>query len=285
MNFIAANGVMARPVDEPGAHELRLRVLSALVLGPIALAAVYVGAPYFETLLTVAALVMTWEWDRLCGGGRFAGSGYVLALFMLLTMIAETSGHHEVGLVIVVVGAFAVYAAARAGHRAEPAWSALGAIAIGLPCATLVWMRYDPVIGLTGVFWLIGAVWVTDVSGYVFGRMIGGPRLAPAISPGKTWAGLIGAVVMTALWSLGWTLWAKIDEPLLVVAVLGGIAAVVAQCGDLAVSIVKRRFGAKDASNVIPGHGGMLDRFDGMIAAAPAASVLVLLKTGGIFSW
>ena len=284
MSSIAGNGGMVQRAAESDGQELKLRLLSALVLGPVALTAVYVGSPYFETLISVSVLVMTWEWDRLCGGGRFGSSGYMLAVAAIAALVCVAAGQPELAIIVAVAGAGAVYTVARLTHHAQPLWISAGAIVIVLPCATLIWLRFHYTTGVSGVFWLIGAVWITDIAGFVFGRMIGGPRLAPSISPGKTWAGLIGAVVMTALWGLLWAAQLGMAEswPIIIV---GAVTAVVAQGGDLAISVVKRRFGAKDASKLIPGHGGVLDRFDGMLAAAPALSALVVIKSGGIFSW
>jgi phosphatidate cytidylyltransferase len=154
-------------------------------------------------------------------------------------------------------------------------------------------------VGLTGValidlrgheegrwlcFWFLAAVWATDVAAYFTGRAIGGPKLAPSISPGKTWAGLVGGVLAAGGWSFCWALWTDVAQPG-TLAVLGMGTAVLAQLGDLGVSIVKRRFGAKDASNLIPGHGGLLDRADGFIGAAPIVALSIALAKGDMSLW
>ena len=130
--------------------------------------------------------------------------------------------------------------------------------------------------------WLLGTLWVTDLAAFFAGRAIGGPKLAPRLSPRKTWAGLLGGVAFSTLWGGLCGFWFGAGSPGLT-AVVGGGAAIVAQTGDLAVSSLKRRFGAKDASNLIPGHGGVLDRLDGMLTAAPASVGFVLLSGKGIF--
>ena len=271
----------AQPVDDPAAQELTRRSVSALVLAPIALAAVYFGSPYLETLLTMAAVVMAWEWDRLCGEQRFAASGYVMAATFVLAGVGGGAGWHGTAVIVLAVGCVAVYAIAKALGRPHAGWIAAGVLAIGLPCAAVVWLRADPEKGLAIVFWLVGTVWATDMGAYAVGRSVGGVRLAPTISPGKTWAGLGGGVAGAGVWGLVWALWVGASMPW-VPALLGAVGALVAQAGDLSVSFVKRRFGVKDASNLIPGHGGVLDRFDGMLTLAPILAVLVKITEGNI---
>ncbi len=271
-------------MDERSRCELKRRVISALILAPVAVAAIYVGAPYFEILLFVGAVAMAWEWDRICGQQRFGASGWVMAACLLGAGVSAWLRRYDVALAIVAIGAFGVYGTASIWRRGEPLWTATGTVAVGIPCIAAVWLRDLPHQGLETFVWLIGAVWVTDLAAYVTGRLIGGAKLAPRISPGKTWAGLIGAIVAASIWGLVCAAWVG-AEALWPFAVLGAIAAVLAQTGDLAVSLVKRRFGVKDASNLIPGHGGVLDRFDGLLIATPALAALALSLKGGIFAW
>ncbi len=258
-------------------------------MAPMVLVAIYFGTPVFEIVLTIAAVLMAWEWDRLCGDRRFGLSGWAMVLAILVAGVAAWARRFDIVTPALVLGAGAAYAAAAMAQRNHPAWISAGPIVIGFPCAALVWLRglpIDglPIDGLAIAFWLIGSIWATDTAGFFTGRMIGGARLVPRISPQKTWAGLIGAIVGSALWGIVCGFWFGAANPALI-ALFGGIAAVVAQGGDLAVSFVKRRFGAKDASNLIPGHGGVLDRLDGMLTAAPALVGFVLLCEGGIFPW
>ena len=149
----------------------------------------------------------------------------------------------------------------------------------------LLWLRADPVAGRADVLFLLLVVWAGDISAYLVGRWIGGPRLAPRISPGKTWSGSFGGLlaaiavgVLTAhLTSEGLTIW----RSALVAALLG----VVAQAGDLLESYVKRRLQVKDSSHLIPGHGGLFDRLDGVLAAAPMAALLALTLGRGVVLW
>ena len=152
---------------------------------------------------------------------------------------------------------------------------------IGLPTIALVWLRSVPAIGLDLVLWLLVVVWTTDTAAYLVGRSVGGLRLAPSISPGKTWSGLSGGVIGASLASVV-TAWALGSERLVNAAGLGAVFAVLAQLGDLAESALKRRAGVKDSGWLIPGHGGVLDRVDGLLLTAP---VLALLVGAGAWSW
>ena len=264
--------------------ELGKRILSALILAPIALLALYLGSPFLELILTVAAVAMAWEWDRLCGDRRFGLSGWAVVLSLGVAGIAGLSRRFDIVSIALVLGTLAAYGAAAVSRRDHPAWLSAGPIVIGLPCAALMWLRSLPNDGFETTLWLIGAIWVTDIAAFAIGRLVGGVRLAPRISPHKTWAGLVGAIAVAAVWGLAFALWAGARTPWLL-CILGACAAVVAQAGDLGISCVKRRFGVKDASNLIPGHGGVLDRLDGMLIATPALVALVLVSNAGIFAW
>jgi phosphatidate cytidylyltransferase len=209
------------------------RVLSALVLAPLALAALWYGFPWIDLLAAIAAPLMAMEWLRLTRGrpiARLLGLAYVLAAVV-----------------------------------------------------ALLWLRHQPVLGRETVVWLMVCVWATDIGGFFVGRAVGGARLAPSISPGKTWSGLIGGMCWSAVASAicglifdrgdTWTL-----------AFVGAALAAVDQAGDLLESHAKRRAGVKDSGNLIPGHGGLLDRVDGLIAVLVAVA-LARLAFGGDWPW
>jgi phosphatidate cytidylyltransferase len=164
-----------------------------------------------------------------------------------------------------------------AGWTRGPLWMLPGLIYVIAPCAALIWLRQTPEIGRHVVFWLFGAVWATDTGAYFAGRAIGGPKLIPRISPNKTWAGLLGGMVSAGI---AGGLVASLDPamPALTLAALAALVAVVAQAGDFMESAVKRYFGAKDSSQLIPGHGGVLDRLDGLMFAAPFIAAWDLLS-------
>ena len=284
MSSSGASDGSAQQVDERSRGELKRRVISALILAPMAVAAIYAGEPYFEIVLVGGAVAMAWEWDRICGQQKFRASGWVMAACLLGAVVSAWLRRYDSALAIVAIGALGVYGAALVCRRSEPLWTTAGTVAVGIPCIAAVWLRDFPYQGLEMFVWLIGAVWVTDLAAYVTGRLIGGAKLAPRISPGKTWAGLIGAIVFAAIWGLVFAAWVG-AEAMWVFAVLGAIVAVLAQMGDLTVSLVKRRFGVKDASNLIPGHGGVLDRFDSLLIATPALAALSWSMKDGIFAW
>jgi len=166
------------------------------------------------------------------------------------------------------------------GRLEHAAWQVAGAPYIGLPVLALVWLRAD--IGYQGTFWLLLVVWATDIGAYAAGRSFGGPLLAPRISPKKTWAGLAGGMVSAAMVGAATAL--VLGGAWLPLAAISGALAVVAQAGDLAESHAKRHFGVKDASALIPGHGGLLDRVDGVLAVAPVVALLELF-VGGLPVW
>jgi phosphatidate cytidylyltransferase len=165
---------------------------------------------------------------------------------------------------------------ARARNRAG--WLAAGGLYALVTLVAPLLLRADPVYGLEAVLFLFAIVWLTDVLGYVVGRVVGGPRLWPAISPNKTWSGALGGIFGALAAGLAVAAYDALAS--VPVAIVAMILSMVAQAGDLFESAVKRRFGVKDTSHLIPGHGGLMDRLDGFIAAALVASVIGLLRAG-----
>lgn len=275
----------APPVSDRALAGLAPRLVSALVLAAVALVAVGAGAMAFDALVAVAAAVLAWEWTRLCGEGRFGATGTLMAVIVVATVALASSGQPAFALALSVAGAAAVRTLAGWRGRANALWIAAGPLYIGIPSVALVWLRADDAAGRTLILWLLVTVWATDIGAYVAGRLIGGPRLAPQVSPNKTWAGLLGAMVSAGVVGV---IAAQID-PLGPTAVLlafaGAVVAVVAQAGDLGESWVKRRFGAKDASHLIPGHGGLFDRVDGLLAAATVLAMWQWSTGGGLLQW
>jgi phosphatidate cytidylyltransferase len=154
-------------------------------------------------------------------------------------------------------------------------WCALGVLYVGLPCLAVLWLLEDPKAGFVTLIWLMAVTWATDTGGYVAGRLIGGPKLAPRISPNKTWAGLAGGIVGALAVGLVVALWFG-QGNVGAILLISGVLAIVGQGGDLFESWVKRHFGVKDASSLIPGHGGVLDRVDGLVAVSLAVAIFEL---------
>ena len=285
--------------SRPGLHALKLRILSSLVLAPVAIGAVWFGWPFLPILTAVAAAVMAWEWGRLCRLGRsgttatgamptgivaLQPSGIFLIPAVLAAVAAAAVGAVGIGIGLIAAGAAAVFLLAAREHDTHPVWLASGAVWIALPCVLLLWLAQSDGSGRATLLWLLAIVWATDIGAYLFGSRIGGPRLAPRWSPRKTWAGLLGGVFCAALagWAAAWLLEGSAVLPLVMLS--AGLA-IVGQFGDLAESAVKRRFGVKDSSDLIPGHGGLLDRLDGLLAVVPAVALVTALRGDSVLTW
>lgn len=253
---------------------LRLRVLSALVMAPVALLAAWAGFPVFDAFVAVAAALMVWEWDRMSLGEFSRLGGVVAGALSALVLLAS----HLPMLSLVLVGVGSAVLALKSERR----WLAWGLAYIGVPVISLVWLRL--VGGAWSLLWLLLIVWATDVGAYAAGRTIGGAKLAPRISPNKTWAGLIGGAVAAVVSGLALSVVVGIQH-WAILALFAAVLAVVSQMGDLYESSVKRRFQVKDSSNIIPGHGGVLDRVDGLMAAAVAMAVAISLMGTGVEQW
>jgi phosphatidate cytidylyltransferase len=267
---------------EPG---FALRLVSALAMMPIALVLVMLGDWPFACLVSLAVLLMAMEWRQLTNA-RIGGVGDLAAVSVaglgLVVVVLAAAGRPAEALLALGIGALAAgLIAALAG--ASSVWIGLGAAYLALPGLALVWLRGLPEFGLQIVVWLLAVVWATDILAYLVGRKVGGPRLAPSISPRKTWSGLCGGVLAATL-AGAVTAWVLGSERLLQAAWLGALLAVVSQIGDLIESMLKRRAGVKDSGTLIPGHGGVLDRLDGLILAAPVLAVLEL-AFGKLLPW
>lgn len=267
---------MERRLARADRASFQLRVISALVLAPLPIAAIWFGSPWLPLLTAFAAMVMAWEWGRLCRGGRFGRSGLILVSAVLISVAVAAFAAARLALGIAVLGAVVVFWAARARRDLDPQWTAFGALWVALPCISLLWLARDGSTGRATLLWVLAVVWATDIGAYAIGRAFGGPRLAPRWSPHKTWAGLTGGVLCAALTGWATAAWLEISPALPVVLVSAGLA-VIGQFGDLAESVAKRRFGVKDSSGLIPGHGGLLDRLDGLLAVIPVVALLTLI--------
>ena len=270
----------------PDVAELRslaLRTLSALVLAPIAVGAILLDRPAFDLLVAAGAGVLVWEWDGLCGEGRFGRTGVALLAVVLATVLAVSLGFAASACALALAGAFLVDRLAVAQGSPTPRWRGAGALYLGVPAIALLWLR-DDANGEKVVLWLFIVVWATDIGAYAAGRLIGGPHLAPRLSPHKTWAGLGGGIAAAAAAGAAVARGlASADAGVL--TALSAALAVVAQLGDLTESAIKRHFNVKDVSGLIPGHGGLFDRVDGLLAAAPAVALVQLLWGGSVLAW
>lgn len=276
MNGDPSDRVAPPPAGGGGMKDLGARVVSALMLGLIALGLLYAGVLPFAGLILVVTLLMCWEWGHVVRGAD--GIDVVLIVHggtVMAAVVLSAFGLGALALIALVAGTLVV-AALRFGERAR--LSALGVLYVGLPAVALIMLRsgVEP-YGLLSVLFVILAVIATDTIAYFTGRGLGGPKLWPAVSPNKTWSGLLGGVSAAA--AVGAAFATALPGASLVRMLAIGLAlGVVAQGGDLAESALKRGFGVKDASGLIPGHGGFMDRMDGLVAAAVAAAVIGVLS-------
>jgi phosphatidate cytidylyltransferase len=246
--------------------DLGTRAVVGVALIAVAAAALWWGGFAFWLLVTIAALIMMQEWGGLHGAGTWQKRLAQYALMVPLSIMAPVAaGPSFLALGLIAGAGFFLAIVTRNGMLG------VGAAYVGLPVLALLVLRESP-DGLLLAFWAMALVWATDIGAYFAGRAIGGPKLMPAVSPNKTWAGLIGGVLGAGLFALALTSWG-LPWPLVFAT---PVLAVVAQGGDLYESWLKRRAGVKDSSNILPGHGGVLDRLDGLVPVAPIAALLVI---------
>ncbi len=268
-----------------GARNLLLRFASAVVLAPIVLAAAYAGGWYFLVLCGLGAGAIVWEWTRLVTGHsdpRILVPGFVA----LLAALACVGGNAPVAAAsAIALGAVLAGVCAALGPMSELTnkyrglWAAGGVVYAGVAFLGPALLRGGNDLGFSAFLFLAATVWMTDICAYLVGRAVGGPLLWPQVSPHKTWAGVIGGLAGGVA---GGTLvaYAGGTGSLAVVGVIALLLSALAQAGDLFESAIKRHFGAKDASQLIPGHGGLMDRLDGFLVAAAAALVIGILHHG-----
>jgi phosphatidate cytidylyltransferase len=268
----APPGDQQRP-RERATPEILIRLASACILAALALAAVLASAWTFLVLVIVGGGILAWEWARLTrGDGRdfiaSVGAASVAAVGLLVVL-----GRPQHVLVTLAIAAVVVVVASY--RRTSSAWSLAGLAYVALPTWALVWLRSDPDFGIAAILFLFAVAWSTDTASYLGGRALGGPKLAPQISPKKTWAGFIVGTVAPGLVGYAFALLLG-GTSVWFLALVSVVLAFACQIGDLIESAVKRHFGTKDMSQLIPGHGGLFDRVDGLLVTAVAAGLFAL---------
>lgn len=265
-----------RPVGRMG--DFWRRLLSALVLAALALALTWAGVWPFALMVIAGSAILAWEWAGIVGNDAAGPATVSHAGILVLASVLAVLDYVPEAIAVVLGGAMLLAGLAfRLRRGAGPGLSALGALYFGLPVVALVSIRSDPAYGLLAILFLFVVVWCEDTAAYIFGRLLGGPRLAPSISPGKTWSGLGAGVAVPALAAFLFAKGTGNGAPVML-ALVGAVLALVAQFGDLVESATKRAFAIKDASRLIPGHGGLMDRVDGFIFAAVASGLLALVR-------
>jgi phosphatidate cytidylyltransferase len=268
----------AEPAARAGRSELRTRVISAAVLAPVALAAIVLGGLFFGAFVALVAAISLWEWvsiSRATEPPAFAAG----AVAILVAGLLAVSFIGEAWPALAILGAAALALLAGARSRAAR-WIGLGLLYAGIPAAALILLRAAEPHGWVGVLYVLLIVWATDTGAFFGGRAIGGPKLWPRVSPKKTWSGAIsGLAAATVAGAL--TAWLSGVGGIATGMLLAAPLSIAAQAGDLLESGVKRHFGVKDSGRIIPGHGGVLDRVDGVLTAAALAWLIAAVGFGG----
>lgn len=257
-------------------EELRLRIISGVSLAIIVLAAAWLGGVYFAVLAQVIALLMYYEWCTITGVARTDLRGYSLG-WLLMAAIAFSCLTQDVAYSLVLLLCSFLIASVVSLIQNVRFWLPAGVLYAGLSALSLTYLRGNDLAGLVAIIFLFAVVWGTDVAAYFVGRAVGGPKLAPRISPGKTWSGAIGGAVVGVILS-ALVIVVFFRAPNVSVLFVGLLLSVLSQVGDLFESYIKRRFGVKDSSRLIPGHGGVLDRVDGLVFASIGAFVFAVVQ-------
>jgi phosphatidate cytidylyltransferase len=255
-------------------NNLLLRIVASLVMAPLTIAAAYIGGWLWTGLVTVAAIGLYIEWLTVIGARR---PRLVLLGILILLVVGWLDAGYITATYVSVWVALGIFAVAIAAVDRR-IWTVIG---IGYALAASIGssvVRHDPVWGFAALLLVLLVVWVTDIGGYFAGRLIGGPKLWPLVSPKKTWAGAIGGFAGSLGVAAGF---AAFDfGKMIPMLFLGAMLSIASQLGDLFESAVKRKFGVKDSSHIIPGHGGLMDRLDGFVAAIVVAAVFGFLRGG-----
>ncbi|MBU1347410.1 MAG: phosphatidate cytidylyltransferase [Alphaproteobacteria bacterium] len=266
-------------------RDIGLRAASAVVLAPAAVLATWAGGPWFLALLIGASGLLATEWAMMSAPGAWRATGAAVFLALLAAIATAYVEQLSLALVLLVFGAAvaALYARARGQEGLDAAY---GVLYLGWPAVLVIWLRdgHSPE-GLNWTVFALSVTWAADIAAYLFGSLIGGPKLWPRFSPNKTWSGFAGGLlagVVAGAVIAGWLDMGRLTVPW--GALLGLAGALATMAGDLWESALKRRFGVKDAGKLIPGHGGLLDRVDGLmfaIVVVAAGHLGVLMLDGG----
>ena len=262
------------PDAAKASSNLFIRVVAALILAPLTIMVVFAGGWLWILLVTALAVGLFYEWHAIVNAKREPRVFAVGVIGLELIGLALWFGWNGVAFVTAIIAPtlIAFLSAERRG------WNVGGFVYAAAALIASVLVRFDPAIGFYALVYPLLIVWVTDIGGYFAGRTFGGPKLAPRISPKKTWAGALGGLALSIVIALAatWLGWGRL-VPMLVIGIL---LSIVSQFGDLFESWVKRQFDVKDSSQIIPGHGGLLDRLDGFVAAIVFAAIFGFMRAG-----
>ena len=264
--------------------DLGVRTVSALVLAPIVVSAIWAGDFWFMVFVIFAGVMLALEWTTIAHAGNARQFALHTLAVLCAALVAKDFGVLKTSGLIAILTVLSV----TLGRQSLNKWKLMGVPYVALPILALVVLRSDPKWGLAAILWCVVVVWSADILAYFAGRIIGGPKLAPILSPKKTWAGMGGAIVGAATASIIFT--QVMNLPFWPLFAFAAVFAVVEQGGDILESALKRAHGVKDSSNLIPGHGGILDRVDGLIAVILAATLVGYLHNAqspasGLLLW
>ena len=265
---------VAAEAMRPASRNLLMRVLAAVVLVPLALGAAYVGGVLWAALVTLAVIGLFIEWLTVVGALHQKGVAVAGVIALAVAGACLALARFELALLAAVAGLAAVAALSWQSRL----WAVAGFLYAGSAMFAALLLRADQQMGLAALIFALLVVWATDIGGYFAGRGIGGPKLWPRVSPNKTWAGAVGGFAGSLVVAAGFA--ACGIGRLVPLLVLGGVLSVAGQLGDLFESAVKRRFGVKDSSHIIPGHGGLMDRLDSLVAVLVLAAVFGFVRHG-----
>ncbi len=264
----------ATPAQGRAPSNLVMRIMAAAVLAPLAITIAYAGGWLWALLVVAVSCGLYVEWLLIVNDTQDRRAMLVGVIALLIAGLAVVCGYASIALAAAVAG-IAVVALTSA---TQGAWNATGLLYAAAALLSAILVRFDPSSGFLALIFVLLVVWVTDIGGYFAGRGIGGPKLWPRVSPNKTWAGAVGGLVLSIAVAVVFAVlgFGKLTSSVMLASVLS----VVSQLGDLFESAVKRRFGVKDSGRIIPGHGGLLDRLDGFVAAIIVAALIGILRGG-----
>ena len=259
---------------------LGARALSAVVLAPLALYAAYAGGWQLLAMILVAVAVIAREWAQMCAPSAPTRVSILVALAVLVAALTAGFDHYRIAWIVLALGAGSAALLSRA-VAARPADAAFGVLYLGAPTLALIWLRDFGATGRMWTFLVLASAWAADIVAFAAGNLFKGPKLWPRFSPNKTWSGFFGGLLAATLAGAAVASLQPQELSFVKALLVGAFAGLATMAGDLWESMLKRRFGVKDSGGLIPGHGGLLDRVDGLMFALLAVAAARLFVNLG----
>lgn len=254
--------------------ELGKRVVSGIIMLIATLWLCWLGGWPFTILSLLLSGLLYYEWQAMVRQTPFDGIEAVLTAGFVGLLVCNLFGYVAIGLVVFVVLGLMLELTTSGAEKSDVRWIGLGALYCAIPAIAFPLIRDSG--GLLLILFLFFTVWITDIAAYFVGRQFGGAKLMPSVSPKKTWSGALGGLAFSVLFAILLTAY-DASLSIFALAIAAALLSITSQVGDLFESWVKRLFGVKDSSQLIPGHGGFLDRLDGLVAAAVPVALIVAL--------